>query len=177
MEKKMKRRDYHHHHHHHHTHDYAKRERTVLRTAKPDGFIKRTIKGLAKKFNVSNRTIIIGFIVLFIFTKIFALIAFFLAYHWVKNPGKYEDVFDRTVEKSRRAFDHMGQNTRDWNTGYQQAAAGGADPSYKETVHEEDDFDFSDLKRQFDDLEKRTGGMEEHVSSEEYKLRKEFDGI
>tara|TARA_B100000315_G_C14289772_1_gene456849 strand:+ start:90 stop:587 length:498 start_codon:yes stop_codon:yes gene_type:complete len=165
----MKRRDYHHHHHHYH-HD--KHELHTKRKAHPGGFIKRTVKGLAKKFNVSKRTIVIGFIVLFIFTKVFALLVFFLAYLWVKNPGKYEDMFDRAIEKSRRAFDNMGLNTA-----YEPAAAGGAGPSYGESADEEDGFDFSDLKRQFDDLEKRTGDMEEHVSSEEYKLRKEFEGI
>ncbi|MBT4889237.1 MAG: hypothetical protein HON65_06755, partial [Rhodospirillales bacterium] len=119
---------------------------------------------------------IISFIILFIFTKIFALLAFFAAYHWVKNPGKYEDMFDRTVEKSRSKFDSFGQKPA-----YQHATAGGANASYNEythdSAHEEDGFDFSDLKRKFDDLEKRTGGMEEHVSSEEYKLKKEFEGI
>ncbi len=166
----MKRRDYHHHHHHHH-HQHT-HERYKLRTAKHDGFIKQTIKGLAKKFGVSKKTIIIGFIILFIFTKIFALLLFFLAYHWVKNPGKYEDMFDRTIEKSRRAFENMGPQTA-----YQQAGASDAGTRYGEPAYEEDGFDFSDLKRQFNDLEKRAGDMEEHVSSEEYKLRKKFEEI
>jgi len=154
----MKRREYHHHHH----------ERHTLRTKKPDGFIRRTIKGLAKKFNVSSRMIIIGFIVLFMFSGFFAMMAFFAAYLWVRNPGKIEDMFDRTVEKSRNAFDTMARSAK-FN---QTAAAGGGNPSYAD-----DDLDFSDLKRKFDDLEKRTNGMEEHVSSDEYELKKEFDGI
>lgn len=164
----MKARE-HHHHHHHHKHTFG--ERHKLRT-KSGGFIKRTIKGLAKKFDVSKRTIIIGFVILFLFTKIFALLAFFLAYQWVKNPGKFEDMFDRIIEKSRRTFDNMGNNKA-----YQQAATGRADPSYADYAQPEDGFDFSDLKAQFKDLEKRTGDMEEHVASDDYKLRKEFEAI
>ncbi len=168
----MKRRDYHFHHHHHHEHAHS---RPTLRTASQGGFFKRTIKGLAQKFNVKKRTIIIGFIILFLFTKIFALLAFFLAYHWIKNPGKYEDIFDRTVEKSRQTFDNI--NT---DTAYQYAGAGEPDAPHNKTTAtatEDDGFDFSELKSKFEDLEKRTGGMEEHVSSEEYKLRKEFEEI
>ena len=33
---------------------------------------------------------------------------------------------------------------------------------------------FQDLKRKFDDLESRTGEMENHVASEEFELRREF---
>jgi phage shock protein PspC (stress-responsive transcriptional regulator) len=170
----MKRRDYHFHHHHHHEHSDA---RPTLRTNKQGGFFKRTIKGLATKFNVSKRTIIIGFIILFVFTKFFALLAFFLAYHWIKNPGKYEDIFDRTVEKSRYTFDNMRHNSA-----FQQAGTDAPHTAHHTTGNstpppEDDGFDFADLKRKFDDLEKRAGGMEEHVSSEEYRLRKEFEGI
>jgi phage shock protein PspC (stress-responsive transcriptional regulator) len=160
----MKRRDYHHHHHHHH-HNHV---RPTLRCGSPDGFIKRTIKGLAKKFSTSKGVIILGFVILFMFSGFFALIAFFLSYHWVKNPGKFEDMFDRTVEKSRSVFEHVSSSS-DMN---KTAAAGHADTSYAD-----DDFGFTDLKRQFDDLEARTNGMEEHVSSDEYKLNKEFSDL
>ncbi len=160
----MKRRDYHHHHHHHH-HTHPRR---TLRVRNTEGFVKRTIKGLAKKFNTSKGVIILGFVILFMFSGFFALVAFFLAYHWVKNPGKFEDIFDRTVEKSRHVFGHAASSA----PGHEDATAGDSAPEYTE-----DDFGFADLKRQFDDLETRTGGMEEHVSSDEYKLNKAFEGI
>lgn len=159
----MKRRDYHHHHHHHHTHT-----RPTLRCGNPDGFIKRTIKGLAKKFNTSKGVIILGFVVLFMFSGFFAFVAFFLSYLWVKNPGKFEDMFDQTVEKSRNMFEHVKTSAAS-NT---MAAAGSADTSYAD-----DDFGFADLKRQFDDLESRTNGMEEHISSDEYQLNKELNDL
>ena len=157
----MKRRYCHHHHHYfyrHHTSGLGKSR----------GFIKRTIKGLARKFGVSKHTIIIGFIVLFLFTKIFALLAFFLAYYWVRNPGKFENFFDATLEKTRRGFDNM-KGRADFG---EAVAADGPEASYGEN-----EFDFSELKRKFDDLEKRTNGIEEQVSSDEYRLNKEFDNL
>ncbi len=161
----MKRREHHHHHHHYHK-GHPRRPR------KRDGGIKRTIKGLATKFGVSSKVIIIGFVVLFLFTKIFALLIFFLAYLWIKHPGKYEDMLDGAFEKSRRGFENMTHAP-----GFDEAAtAGGPQTSYG-TAYRDDEFDFSDLKQKFEDLEKRTNGMEEHVSSDEYKLNKEFDDI
>ncbi len=166
----MKRREYQHHHHHHY--HVRHKLRVGKRVGKPDGFIKRTIKGLAAKFGVSKGVIIAGFIVLFIFTKIFALLAFILAYFWIKHPGKYEDMLDGAFEKSRRGFENMTGAP-----GFDEAAtAGGPQASY-DSSYREDEFDFSDLKQKFEDLEKRTNGMEEHVSSDEYKLNKEFDDI
>lgn len=169
----MKRREYHHHHHHHH-HQHI-HERRTLRTCKPAGFFSRTINGLAKKFNTSRWMIIFGFVLLFIFTHFFAFVVFFVAYLWVKNPGKYEDIFDRTVERSRQAFTGF----MDGQGAHAAATAGGAADAARGAEFDppEDEFDFQDLKRQFEDLEKRAGSMEEHVSSEEYKLRKKFEDI
>jgi len=158
----MKHRDYRRHQSMHQRHSRCKKNSA--------GFIKRTIKGLAKRLSVSKRIIIIGFVALFIFTKIFALLAFFLAYLWIKSPGRYEDLLDRTMEKSRSLFNNLHRNSI-----YHSATAGGANSSYAEPANE--GFDFSDLKRKFDDLERRAENMEEHVSSEEYKLRKEFEDI
>jgi phage shock protein PspC (stress-responsive transcriptional regulator) len=165
VEKKMKRRDYHHHHHHHH-HEHPRR---TLRCGSREGFVKRTIKGLANKFNTSKGVIILGFVILFMFSGFFALLVFFLSYHWVKNPGKLEDLFDRTVEKSRNVFEHVTST----EGGFQKTATAGNGGS----AFSEDDFGFADLKRQFDDLEARANDMEEHVSSDEYQLNKEFDDI
>ncbi len=159
----MKRRCRHHHHFYQHHTSGPRKSR---------GFIKRTIKGLARKFGVSKRTVIIGFIVLFLFTKIFTLLAFFLAYYWVRNPGKFENFFDATLEKTRRAFDNMKGRTNFGET----VAAYAPEASYGAS-YGKNEFDFSELKQKFDDLEKRTNGIEEQVSSDEYQLNKEFDNL
>ncbi len=151
----------HYHHHHHHHFDAAKAGAYI----KPPGFIKRTIRGLAAAFNISAKFVVIGFILLFMFTGFFALIVFLVAAHWVRNPAKYDDFFGTAFEKSKRGFDNMRHRAA-----YAEQAA--ADAAYHE-----DDFDFSDLNRKFEDLKRRTGGMEEHVSSTDYTLNKEFNDL
>ncbi len=158
----MTRRDYHF-HHHFDSNDRPKK--------KCGGFFMTTIKGLAKKFDVSNKAIIIGFIIFFLINWFFAAVTFFVAYHWVKNPGKVEDVVDGVIEKGRRGFKNFTSRTEAEEATYASEQGG------HHAHYERDDFDFSDLKSKFDDLEKRTNGMEEHVSSEEHKLNKEFNDL
>ena len=162
MEKKMRQGEHTHHHHHY----YGKRQKS--RGACAGGAIKRTIRGIGAKLGVSRGMVIAGFVLLFIFTRWFALIVFFLAYRWVKNPGKYEDLFDSVVEKSRNAFENVTSGRRDKTSSTTGRA--GRRQAYK-------DHDFSDLQRKFDDLEARANNMEAHVSSEEYRLSKEIDDI
>ncbi len=159
----MEERKHYHHHHHHHF-DASK----VRQNPKSEGFIRKTITGLAETFNVSRKVVIIGFIILFMFTHFFAVVVFFVAAHWVRNQAKYDDFFGTAFEKSRRSFSSMRQQ----QSYTAQAGAGATDASYHD-----DDFDFSDLNRKFDDLKKRTSDMEEHVSSEDYKLHKEFKDL
>jgi len=154
----------HYHHHHHHHFDASK----VNPQHKPEGFIRHTISGIAETFNVSRKVVIIGFIVLFLFTHFFSVVVFLVASHWVRNQAKYDDFFGTAFEKSRHGFNTMRQR----HAFSDQATADGPDASYQD-----DDFDFSDLNRKFDDLKRRTSGMEEHVSSEDYKLNKEFKNL
>lgn len=154
----------HHHHHHHHHFDASK----AKLHRKPEGFIRKTISRIAETFNVSRKVVVIGFVVLFLFTHFFAVIAFLVASHWVRNQAKYDDFFGTAFEKSRRGFDTMRQRRADTD----RATAGGPDASYQD-----DDLDFSDLDRKFDDLKRRASTMEEHVSSEDYKLNKEFKDL
>lgn len=157
------RRSHYHHHHHHHT-DSGKPNFNL----KPDGFIKGTIRKLADTFNISFKLVVLGFVVLFLFTGFFAIVVFLVASHWVRYPQKYDDFFDSAFEKSRRSFSHMAGNRRP----AEPSMAGGESTSYAD-----EDFDFSDLNRKFDDLKRRTGGMEEHVSSDEHKLNKAFKDL
>ena len=159
---KYRRSHYHHHHHHHHANGDTDGDHPTF-THRPDGYFKGTIRRLAETFNISFKLVVVGFVVLFLFTGFFAVLVFLVASHWVRYPQKYDDFFDTAFEKSRRSFSHM--------TGQSQSAepsmANNQGPS---SAHE--DFDFSDLDRKFEDLKRRAGGMEEHVSSEDYKLNK-----
>ena len=127
------------------------------------GFFSRTIGGLSRKFGVPRGIIIVGFIMLFIMSAPLAVVTFIGCWYWVKHPGRVEAAVDRAMESTRRAFsgDHHDH-------GQPAAAATGA---YDE------DLDFTELRARFEDLEARAASMEEHVSSDDYELRRQFDDI
>ncbi|MDH3713677.1 MAG: hypothetical protein OET44_07515 [Gammaproteobacteria bacterium] len=129
------------------------------------GFFSRTVGGLSRKFGVPGGVIIVGFIMLFIMSAPLALATFLGAWYWVRNPGKLEAAVDRAMESTRRAF--RGGSMHE-DQAHSAAAAAGA--------HDED-LDFSELRARFEDLEVRARRMEEHVSSDEYQLRRKFDDI
>lgn len=165
MEKKMRQGEHTHHHHYYGKRDYGGRPKSGK---SPGGVIKRTIRGVAAKLGVSHKMVIGGFVLLFVFTSWFALVAFYLAYLWVKSPGKYENIFDNVVGKSRGAFDNMTSKRR-------KKSSPVIDRSSRRQAYK--DRDFSELQRKFDDLEARANNMEAHVSSDEYRLAKEIDDI
>jgi hypothetical protein len=102
---------------------------------------------------------------LFIMSAPLALVTFAGAWYWIRNPGKLEATVDRTMESARQAF-RGGHAHAD-----QAQPAGAPAGAYDE------DLDFSELRARFEDLEVRARRMEEHVSSDEYQLRKQFDDI
>lgn len=130
------------------------------------GFFSRTIGGLARKFGVPRGVIIVGFIMLFIMSAPLALVTFIGAWYWVRHPGKLEAAVDRAMESTRRAFSGEERGDR----AQAQAAAAGAG------VYEED-LSFRELRARFEELESRARRMEEHVSSEDYHLRRRFRDI
>ena len=129
------------------------------------GFFSRTIRGLARKLGVPRGVIIVGFIMLFIMSAPLALVTFFVAWYWIKNPGRLEAAIDRAMESTRQAFG--GSNARGNPTRPAAAVAGAPD----------EDLDFSELRAKFEELEARAGRMEELVSSDDYRLRRRFDDI
>ncbi len=151
---------HHEHHEHYHFHGIKRGKRP-----KPVGFVKRTIRGLAERFNLPRWVVICGFIFLFFMSVPLAILTFLGASYWIRHPGKLEDGFDTVMEKSRRTFKYMSDSSE-----FAEATPTGGSPV-------DDGFDFSELKDKFEDLEKRAGKMEEHVSSDEYSLNEEFNDI
>ncbi len=136
------------------------------------GPIYRTTKALAEKFGIKRKFVLIGFILGAIINFPLALIVFLIAYYWADQPDKWESKAAKFEQKVYRTTDK-------WREHFYQprhAAAGAADfgttNPRAETVYE--DVDFADLRAQFDDLERRAGKMEEHVSGEEYRLNNEI---
>jgi phage shock protein PspC (stress-responsive transcriptional regulator) len=142
--------------HDHHSHD----ERP--------GVIRRVTRGLAKKFGVPRKLVLAGFIIGLIINVPLTIFLFLVALYWVDHPGQLEKKMERVAEKSRRFWSHFGDR------GHRPAYAGAESPN----VHEDsEEFDFADLRQQFDDLERRAGNMEEHVSSGEFHVNREIDGM
>jgi len=160
----MKARKSRHTHHHYH---YSFTPRSGCKGG-PPGMIKRTIRGLADKFDVPKGLIIFCFVILFLMSVPMAIIIFLACNYWVKNPGKVENSIDEFVEKTRRTFDNMSEAAEFRGA---QTATSGASHSM------DDDLEFPHLKKQFEDLERRTADMEEHVASDEYQLNKDINDI
>jgi len=133
--------------------------------ARRSGFFSGTIGGLSRRFGVPRGIIIVGFIMLFIMSAPLALVTFLGSWYWVRHPGKVEAAVDRAMESTRRAF-RAGHAHEDYSQPAA-ATAGAAD----------ENLDFSELRARFEDLEARARRMEEHVASDEYDLRQQFDDI
>lgn len=129
------------------------------------GFVRRVIHTLGQRFNIKPRWVLAGFIVGFIIQPMVALGLFLLAWFWIDHPGKLEGWWAQTKALFGAGMAHA---TATVGGGQDQPAS-----SFKDSDIEVDIF-MDDLKRQFEDLERRTNDMETHVTSEEYELRREF---
>ena len=133
----------------------------------PRSIFHRVVRGLAGKFNLP-RKVIIGVFVIGLFINFpLTVILFFTALYWIKNPGKLEQKLDKVVSFFRD--DGAGSKQQGY---YEQAYAGGG---YENANNPDDDFEFSDLHRQFNDLAQRAGKMEAQVASNEYSIKAEIN--
>lgn len=146
------------------------REHSHKHDKKP-GPIKRTVRALAKRWDVPKSWVIGGFVLGFIISAKLTLIAFLIAWFWSENTQKAEGLW-------RSIKDFLG-----FSNGSKPATAGGyahsteasETPRAKTADEINRDPFLRDLQRQFDELEKRTVGVEKHVTSDEYRLNNEFN--
>ncbi len=134
------------------------------------GPIRRVTQALANKFNIPRKLVLVGFIIGVFVNFLLTLIVFLIALYWTNNPEKVERKLNEAATKIRN-WTSPSKSSSHQN---QYAYAGSTTQANRPEPAQDVDFDFSDLCRQFDDLERRTAGMEKHVSSEEYNLNKEF---
>lgn len=150
--------------HHHHYHDKKS-------SCRGNGPIRRVTQGIADRIGVKRKFVLFAFIIGAIINFPLALIAFFVALYWIDNPGKLEEKAEKFEQKIRKKVRnwHKTDSKKDFGFSQREAYANGPSETYGH-----DDFEFSDLREQFEDLESRAADMEDHVSAKEYKLNKEF---
>ena len=140
------------------------------------GTFRKVTQGIADRFGLQRHWVIIGLVVCVIVNPPLALFLFLLAWFWVDHPGKLEGWWHQLRGMSGpRPMPAGGPDLGDSYQASSKNKQGPRESGYGSYGRMEDaDPFFQDLKERFDDLERRTGHMEEHVSSEEYELRREF---
>ncbi|MGD8711094.1 MAG: PspC domain-containing protein [Ectothiorhodospiraceae bacterium] len=130
---------------------------------RPCGVIRRVTQGLADRFGVPRKLVLAGFIVGLIMNAPLTIFLFLLALYWVSHPGSLERKLNRLAAWLRSLGDKGAAR-------HATAGAGSAAPE----PEFDPDAEFAELRRKFEDLERRAGSMETHVASEEYDLNREF---
>ena len=147
----------HHSEHDHHEHDGKRRHRSGCA-------IKRIVRGLADKFGVSRGTVIAGFVIGFVFVPLLTLFVLGAAWIWVDDQERFESRVTKVADGARKVYDRtFGSPTP-------------RSPDV-ETVMADPIPDFPHLRKQFENLEARAGSMEAYVSSEDFRLHREFKKI
>ena len=144
---------------------------------KVPGTIRRVTQAIADRFGFERTWVLIGFIVGLFVNAPLSIIVFLIAWFWTDNPAKMEEVWANLKDP----FMHKKPRSPFTSANYSHQPHAQTHPqSHPEGKSEEpfqaDPF-MNDLKRQFDDLERRTGDMEGHVTSEEYELNQKFKNM
>ena len=125
------------------------------------GVFKRVTRGVADGLGVERKFVVIGLIICALFNLAAALILFGIGWLYVDKPGVLEKARTRAKTGWRNCKRHMPRRAP------QPAETTPIDP-------EAHDPFFKDLRARFADLEKRAQGMEKYVTSEEFRLNREF---
>ena len=150
-----------------------RRRKGESRYRHPPGPIKRVVRGLSDRFGVGRGCVVACFILGIIFAPMLTLLIFLAAWVWVDNPERFERAVGSVLDKARGLYRSW---TQDAEPGRSSA---GPRPAYADGAEgvEEPAIDFPDLRRRFEDLERRAGRMEDYVTSEEFSLDREFRDI
>lgn len=127
------------------------------------GVIRRTTRGIAEKFGIPRKGVLIAFILILIFSFPVGVMLFALAWAYVHHP----EWFDGLRGKFRGAGRPGTYNVSTTHAGAtEERPTMGVD--FEEPWME-------DLREKFDDLERRTGSMEGYVASGDYRLASELE--
>ena len=133
------------------------------------GPIGRVTRGLADAFGISRSMVIAGFVLGFVFVPLLAVVAFLVALYWVNDPVRMRRQVDSVVDAFRRAGDRLRRGAA--ATGHHGARG---DPNREPGEPQRPPIDPTALARRFERIERRARAIEEFVTSEEYRLNREF---
>lgn len=143
------------------------------------GAVHRVLDGLSGVLGVGRDVVIAGFVVGLVFVPLLSAMVFAGAWYWVTYPRQAERHFEWLSAHVRRAMRRLAQ-----------ALFGGADrgaatapgfegsapsPASTPRASRQSPATASDLRRRFEELERRAKSIEAFVASEEYRLEREFD--
>ena len=127
------------------------------------GVIGRTTRGIAEKFGIPRKGVLIAFILILIFSFPVGVLLFALAWAYVHHPEWFDGL--------RGKFRGAGR-PGSYNASATQADATEERPTMG--VDFEEPW-MDELREKFDDLERRTGSMEGYVASGDYRLTSELE--
>lgn len=145
--------------------------------------IDRVVDGLSKALGLGHGLVITGFVLGFIFAPLLTAMVFFVALYWVSYPESAREHLEKVSTYIRRAGQRLHDaafarraETAAAGPGFEEATAprspGSADGSSgrREPHH----TSLSELRARFEALDERAKSIEAFVTSEEYRLEREF---
>ena len=133
------------------------------------GPIDGTIRGIAEKFGIPRKGVLIAWIVCLVFSFPVGVALFVLAWVYVHHPEWFEGLRNM-LRGGRGSYGERGSGRSVGNRSGD-ASEGAAEPwgaDFEEPWMEE-------LRKKFDDLEHRTDDMEGYVASGDYRLASELE--
>lgn len=132
------------------------------------GPIGRVVRGLSDAFGIPRGMVIAGFVLGFVFVPLLALLAFLTALYWVNDPERMRRQVEWVVDSFRRAGDRLRRGTGNRYRGVRGGPAREPGEPWRPPV------DPVAVARRFERIERRARAIEEFVTSEEFRLNREF---
>ena len=133
------------------------------------GPVKRVVRGLADAFGIPRGVVIAGFVIGFVSAPLPTLLACLAALYWVDHPERVRRYADIAFDAFRRTTDRL------WRApAASQPRDAGGGPGREPPAPPRPPVDPAALTRRFERIERRARAIEEFVTSEEFRLNREF---
>ena len=133
------------------------------------GPVKRVVRGLADAFGIPRGVVIAAFVIGFVSAPLPTLLVCFAALYWVDHPERVRRYADVAYDTFKRTTDRIWRNP----AASRPRDAGGG-PGHESHAPPRPPVDPAALARRFERIERRTRAVEEFVTSEEFRLHREF---